>query len=321
MADDPPDGRLTAAVASASRARAAPRVAYVVLAHGEPVLLRGLIGAVAPAPVLLHVDSATDAATWTQMVAGLPGRVRLLPRRRSRWAGFGQVLAELDGLRVAVTLPVEHVVVMTGQDFPLVWPGHIEAFSAAHPGRSFAATFPIPTPFWEGDGGMRRFTHYNVALGRPFPVRRLRLPARRSLPAGMVPRGGSPYHLLAVEHVRAVLGFCDARPDVVRFWRTVWAPDESFLPSVLHACVPAAEVVNENLWFVDWPPGRAAHPRVLDLTDADRLADAAAAGAAAGGRARTKLFARKLDSVTSAGLLGVLADRVAGPDRSPRPQL
>ncbi len=280
------------------------RVAYVVLAHKEPELLA------APAPVLLHIDSATSRTTYRWMVTGLPEQVRLLPRRRSRWGGFGQVLAELDGLAAAAALDVDHVAVLTGQDFPLVAAGHIGAFSAAHTGRSFFATFPVPTPFWERGGGLRRFRHYNLALGRPFPVRRLRVPARRSPPAGVALRGGSPYHLLAADHVRAVLAYCNARPDVLRFWRTVWAPDESFLPSVLHSCVPAQEIINENLWFIDWPAAGGAHPRVLDLSDAPALADAVTSGADTGGRARTKLFARKLDSTTSADLLAVLRRRV-----------
>lgn len=293
------------------------RVAYVVLAHTEPELLRGLLGVLAPAPVLLHVDSATSAATYRRMVDGLPQGVRLLPRRRSRWGGFGQVLAELDGLAAAAVLDVDHVAVLTGQDFPLATADHIDAFSAAHPGSSFYATFPIPTPLWEGGGGLRRFRHFNVALGRPFPVRRLRVPARRSPPAGVALRGGSPYHLLAAGHVQAVLAFVHRRPEVLRFWRTVWAPDESFLPSVLHACVEAQEIVNENLWFIDWPPGGGAHPRVLDLTDAPALADAVTSGADAGGAARTKLFARKLDSTTSADLLTVLRRRVAANGHTP----
>lgn len=55
-----------------------------------------------------------------------------------------------------------------------------------------------------------------------------------------------------------------------------------------------------------WPSGGSAHPRVLDLDDAARLADAVAVGSLQGGRARRKLFARKVEATTSAALLDVL---------------
>lgn len=285
-----------------------PTVGYVVLAHKSPPLLRGLLARLGEAPVFLHIDRRTKPAVHAAMTKDLSASVTLLPRRRTRWGGLELVRAEFDGLRAALAAGADFIVVMTGQDTPLVSPREIIAFCRDHHGRSFYAISPLPVRYWGPDGGMKRFRHHNLALGPPWPIERFRIPIRRRLPKGLKLWSGNAYHLLAASHARAILALLDRRPELERFWRSVWIPDESFVATLLMNSVPRDEVVNENLWFIEWNEGGLKHPRVLDESHFERLQLARILGGGEGGQSRVKLFARKIDLPVSASLLHRLAE-------------
>jgi hypothetical protein len=49
--------------------------------------------------------------------------------------------------------------------------------------------------------------------------------------------------------VEAVLDFIQERPDVVRFFRTTWIPDETFFQTLVRHLVPEREIVSRSLTF------------------------------------------------------------------------
>src|SRR3954454_16524877 len=89
-------------------------LACVVLAHTDPEQVRRLVTALAPFPVFLHCDARTPDDVFARMTTDLPDRVRLMPRRRTAWARWENVAAELDGYRAAlVDTDASHVAVLT----------------------------------------------------------------------------------------------------------------------------------------------------------------------------------------------------------------
>ncbi len=68
-----------------------------------------------------------------------------------------------------------------------------------------------------------------------------RLGLERRLPAGLPLRIGSQWWALRRRTAEAVLAFCRSRPEVPRFFRTSWIPDETFFQTVVAHLVPAAE--------------------------------------------------------------------------------
>lgn len=277
--------------------------AFVILAHKRPGQVLRLIDSLGDAPTFLHVDDAARGDVFDALASGAHRRdtVRLLPRRRTGWAGWGIPEATLSGLGAAHAHGARHAVVLSGQDYPLVPPDAIQAFSQHNPERSFVSTWELPTPMWGRRGGMERVRYWH----QPIRGRRFRLPIPRRLPSGITPFGGSAWSMLSRRAIEDLNRFTSHRPDVVRFYRHTWIPDEMFIHTALMNARSAREIVNENLWFMDWGDG-GKHPRVLDADDSDALLEAAGEESETGGPARAKLFARKFDAAADSTILDVL---------------
>jgi hypothetical protein len=61
---------------------------------------------------------------------------------------------------------------------------------------------------------------------------------------------GSQWWCLRRRTIEAVLDFCDARRDVMRFFRTTWIPDETFFQTIVRHLVPDMEIRNRTLTFL-----------------------------------------------------------------------
>lgn len=89
-------------------------------------------------------------------------------------------------------------------------------------------------------------------------------PCRRQLPPGITPDGGSAHFLISRGAGEYLFEFLARRPDVLRFYRHTWMPTEMLFATLLrNAPFAAGDVIDENLWFIAWPPGDVKHPNVL----------------------------------------------------------
>lgn len=266
--------------------------AYVILAHKAPEQIGRLLQRLAPSAVFLHVDANTDEATFRAIRECLPGRdnVELLPRRPISWAGWSQVDATLAGLRAAVRAGADHVVTLSGQDYPLRSAPAIEHFLAAGDA-SFVSHWALPAPWFEGRGGLRRVRYWTATVAN----RRVAIPIPRPMPAGLRPFGGSAFLSLSRAVAAYVCHVADLRRDVVRFYQHTWLPAEMFLQTVIANSPYRDAVINESLWHIEWPPERGKHPRLLTSEALPRLIASAHGPSELGGYGRRKLFARKFD--------------------------
>jgi hypothetical protein len=69
------------------------------------------------------------------------------------------------------------------------------------------------------------------------------------VPADIQVMIGSQWWCLRRRTVEAVLDFIRDRPDVVRFFRTTWIPDETFFQTLVRHLVPDREIVSRSLTF------------------------------------------------------------------------
>ncbi len=287
-------------------APAAPGLACVVLAHADPVHARRLVAALDPFPVFLHCDARAPDVTCAEMTRDLPERVTLLPRRRTPWGSWAAVEAEVEGYRAALAAtPASHVALLTGSDYPVASSAAITGHLTHLAGRSVTDTRPLPLPQWRG-GGLWRLRYRFRTWGK----RMLVLPVPRRLPAGVVPAGGSQLKILARDDAAAVLHTVDTRPDLVRFWRRTWIPDETFVPSVLSTpgMAPgfADRQVRGTAWFIRWDDTPRKSPPWLTRADLPLLEEIRAA--APGGA--PVLFARKFSSTVDPAVLDEIDRRL-----------
>jgi hypothetical protein len=284
--------------------------AFVVLAHRGPEQVERLATRLRPHPVLLHVDAGVESAISTALAhAAARTGATLLPRHRSAWASWGIVSAQLEGMRAAIGRDDwSHLMVLSGQDYPLAPAAEIGAFLDAHPDTSFMARWPLPSRLWGRDGGMHRLRYRHRAVRG----RRAFLPVPRRLPHDLDPFGGSMYVCLSRAAVAEALRFVERRAEVARFYRRSWIPDEMFVPTAVMNSPARDGVVNESLSYIRWSEPGSRHPDVLRAGDLEALAEAAEGPSDVGGHGRRKLFARKLDAAADPRLLDLIDERLLG---------
>ncbi|MBA2475602.1 MAG: hypothetical protein H0V40_06580, partial [Actinobacteria bacterium] len=285
-------------------------IAYIVLAHKNPRQVARLVHALADedAAFYLHVDSKTPPTEYRELVAGVEdiGDLHHLPRVRTHWGGFGLVEATLAGIeRIAARRPVpSYTVLLTGQDYPIKSRRFIREFFEAHDGSSFVHYAPLPWQAWGPDGGFSRIESWHWPqrfLGRhlSFPNKHVRVPLRRRFPRGLHPFGGYQHWCLARRSVEYLAAAVEERPDVVSFFRHVYIPDETLIPTLLLNSPLRDTITRDDLKLVRWGEDRRIpHPRVLTAEDFDDIASA------------PDLYARKFDTALDARILDLIDERL-----------
>lgn len=297
-------------------------LAAVILAHRDAPQVRRLIGALDGLPITVHCDVKAPAAVAAEMMRDWDGRVQATPRRSGALASWSLMRIEIELLRAAVRQSAaEHIVVMSGSDYPLVGMAELERQLAAWSGRSYLFNAAIPYDSWSvprhPDGGAWRFQHRfltrhdDVISVRGVP---LRLPWRRPAPTGLALRASHAWKIISRADAERVLHVVDTRPDIVQFWRHTFIPEESFIASVLSSPeltgAPALPLCHRIPWFMRWSARGSHHPEWLNSDDFEAIALAAQRPAGTpenltpvDAPAPRPLFARKVSTDISAGLL------------------
>ena len=271
------------------------RIAYIISAYRLPAQLARLITRLESSGTtfVVHVDRRTPGSVFHEMVERTRGlEVTFLPRHRSPWGSFGHVEATLKGISHLLESQIgfDYAVLLTGQDYPMRSPRAIGRFLAAADGRSFMSSWPLPHPPWGRHGGLVRLARWHRVLGPRWA--RISIPARRRVPGGLVPYGGSPYWCFSRAAVEYVQRFVTERPDLLRFFRHVYIPDELMFQTILMNSALRDSIVNDNLRYVEW--GREPAPAVLTREDLPGML------------ASRALFARKFDETVDRAVLDEL---------------
>jgi hypothetical protein len=253
------------------------KASYIILAHQRPDLLARLVGALGESPIAVHIDAKSDMSLGE---IERRANVTLLPRRRCHWGLYDGLAVTVAALPWFLNSDSSHLIALSGQCYPLASQRAIGRRMAELGERSQIRAFPFPIEKWGEAGGYERITRHYFPSGRTRP-RSLRLLPRR-LPAGLHPHGGSAYWSLSRKHVAYIAEFLEKNPQVARFFRTTFAPDEMMFQTILANSPYAAEIVNQPTNYSTFKPNRA-NPEILQFDD---LAAALGSGA---------LFARKFE--------------------------
>ena len=229
-----------------------------------------------------------------------------MKREKSRWSSVGCVRAVLNAMaEIEKCDSIEHICLLSGQDYPIKPSEYIAAFLEENKGSTFMLGGPLPRLCWSGNGGLDRVNKYHVqflnsralreglnrVLGPMHPL----LP-KRTLPGQLKPHGGTFYFCLSRHVLRYILEFVRERPEYLRFHRFTLHPEEIFFQTiVMNAKDPSISdnILDRCLTYQNWPsigPAPAilteSHLPILEGSDC--------------------LFARKFDVKSSAELLDIL---------------
>ncbi len=195
------------------------------------------------APVVIHVDArvrSPEFAAFAKGLSDLPA-IRFAPRRACHWGTWSIVEATLVATRQLLDqFPgVGHVFLTCGAALPLRPVAELRSFLAARPDTDFIESVTTADVAWTVGGLDReRFT-----LSFPFAWRtqrslfdlwvrlQRRLGVRRRVPEGIAPHLGSQWWCLTRGTIERIMSDPDGQR-LVRYFRRVWIPDESYFQTV-----------------------------------------------------------------------------------------
>ncbi len=267
----------------------------ILLLHDDPANAERLISLLLAGgvDVVVHIDRKAGRALETRLrEAFRHRRVAFARRMNAQWGTYALVRAALNALDTIRRLDwrPDYVTLLSGSDFPIRSADALRDFLAAHRGLDFIESKPISVPWVRGGLQVERFEHYffldwrrrkrlfNLAYRAQRAVTRVTGPRRRS--AGVALHLGSQWWTLRWSTCAAILDLIPERPDLVRFFRWAWIPDESFFQTLVRLVRDADEVADANLTYYEFD--ELGRPLVLYDDHAEHL------------RAQPYFFARKL---------------------------
>ena len=269
------------------------RIAYLILAHKNPLQLERLIQAMDhPAfDYYIHVDKKTGIEPFQYL--SKKDRVFLIRNRiKVFWGRYSLVQATLNGIEEIVSGgkygEYDYVHVMSAQDFPIRPATYIYEYISDRKGIEFITCLRESDQHeWWKDAALHtwRYNFHNWLIPGKY---RLEALANRVLPARKYPIpdhevvGHSNWFTITIGCARYMLAFLKEHPEVVRFFRYVWGADELIFSKVIYNSSYGGKI-EDNLVYIDWSEA-VANPKLLTSGDFPALI------------ASDKLFARKFDT-------------------------
>ncbi|MBF2026257.1 MAG: hypothetical protein IGS48_05755 [Oscillatoriales cyanobacterium C42_A2020_001] len=280
-------------------------IAYIISAYKYPQQLARLVYRLNTNSVsfFIHVDRKTNNQIFDEMRHLLKdfSNVYFLDRHACYWGDFGHVEATLKGLRAISNYGIkyDYVFLLTGQCYPIKSNSKIVDFLSQSNGLSYMSYYPV------GASWMKRIDRWHFRLFAryylTFPNKFLPLHLRRPLASKFEPyyRGSSYWclHRNCIEYILDFLNNDDAtyRGRFLNFFKGVYIPDEFFFHTILLNSPLKQDIINNDLWYIQWPPGSyVPSPRILNQFDFDDLMNC------------DQLFARKFDPLQDSQILEMI---------------
>ncbi len=240
------------------------KIAFILLCHKDPdaiILQAERLTAVGDC-MAIHFDASADPKAYTQIRKALddnPNVAFAKKRIKCGWGEWSLVEATLQAMRAAVDeFPrATHFYMLSGDCMA------IKSSSYAHEvldvqdvdyieSFDFFGSDWIKTGMkkdrliyrhWFNERQNKRLFYFSYEMQKKFGW-------KRDIPADLQMMIGSQWWCLRRRTVEWVLDFAKARPDVMRFFRTTWIPDETFFQTLVRHLVPSDEIRTRTLTFL-----------------------------------------------------------------------
>lgn len=240
------------------------RIAFILLCHKNPdAIIRQAEQLTAAGDfIAVHFDASADAADYAAISAALGQNSNVTFARKRVKCGWGEwslVQATLNAVEAAVDAfpQATHFYMVSGDCMPIKSAGFAHQFLDDHD-NDFIESYDffdsnwIKTGFREERLIYRHFFNERTQKRRFYTALGLqqRLGLTRKVPDDVAVMIGSQWWCLRRRTVEALLSFIRERPDVMRFFRTTWIPDETFFQTLVRHLVPGREIDCRTLTFL-----------------------------------------------------------------------
>lgn len=260
----------------------------------------------------IHVDKRSDDQVFQVIkdALGSDDNVWLLKRHASYYGSFGHVRATLKGMDLILrsNSDFDYVVLLTGQDYPIKPNPYIQDYLTKNYGKSFISHYTLDDPYagkwrerlgrlyyftekgshtYPGDKLIRHFLFKFWKISKSNQDREL------FFPAGFTPFFGNAYWVLHRKHIEYIVKFIRQNPGYVSFFKHTRVPDEVFFHSILLNSGDCSDIVNDDLFFIDWSEHKSS-PTTLTVKHLTQIKNA------------QDLFARKFDITVDSTILNLI---------------
>lgn len=239
------------------------KIAFILLCHKDPdaVVLQARRLVAAGAYVSVHFDANAPAA----MFASIQDQLRDVPqvtldavRVRCGWGEWSLCKATLNACQAALEAfpDATHFYMLSGDCASIKSAAYAHTLLQAGD-RDFIESFDFFTSDWIKTGLKRErliYRHPFNERGRKrlfYATMRLQrqLGLEAKIPDDLQIMVGSQWWCLRRKTIEKLFEFLSQRPDVVRFFRWTWIPDETFFQTLVRHLVPSVEIENRSLTF------------------------------------------------------------------------
>ena len=262
------------------------KIAYLLLCHknADSVVAQAKALVAAGDAVAIHFDKRGAASEFEKIRGALSGEPSVAFARRVAcgWGEYSLVQASLNLIEAARRSfeGVTHYFLMSGDCFPIKSSAFIK--NALAPSdrdyieiNDFLDSDWIKTGLKEDRLVYRHFVNERersrIFYGMLDLQRKLGL--KRPIPKGVRVKIGSQWWLLRAETIERMIAYMKKRPDVVRFFKTTWIPDEIMFQTIAYHCAPLEEISSHPptaLVFSDYGIPVVFYPDHRDLLRGER---------------------------------------------------
>lgn len=244
------------------------KIAYLVIAHKDPDLLKKAIAALSceDCSFFIHIDQKSDIKQFSSI--GGEGIVFCENRVSVHWGEFSVVQAVLVLLRQALEdkQHYDYFVLLSGSDYPLRSGKYIHTFLENSSGSEFMSLVKMPAP----GKPISRINTLRYPSDKPIRRFAVRVLAKLGLAqrdykkylCGLEPYSGDMWWALTGKACQYILEFIERNPQVEKYFQNTVAPDESFFQTILGNSKFGSQI-RRNVVYADWST-RGSHPAMID---------------------------------------------------------
>jgi hypothetical protein len=240
------------------------KIAFILLSHKDPraIIEQAERLTAAGDYIAIHFDARSPKADYDMIRGALAGNPSVAFARKRVKAGWGEwslVAGTLEAVKAAVdAFPrATHFYMVSGDCMAIKSAEYAHEFLDQHD-----VDYIESYDFFEGDWiktGMKEdrliYRHYvnertHKRLFYASYEWQKKLGLKRRIPADLQMMIGSQWWCLRRRTIEWILDFVGRRPDVMRFFRTTWIPDETFFQTLVRHMVPTDEISTRTLTFL-----------------------------------------------------------------------
>ncbi|MAQ86332.1 MAG: glycosyl transferase [Maritimibacter sp.] len=240
------------------------KIAFILLCHKDPasVIAQAERLTARGDYISIHFDGRASKEHYDTIRAALkdnPSVAFAARRMKCGWGEWSLVEATLQAVMAAVEkFPrATHFYMLSGDCMSIKSAAYAHAFLDAED-VDYIESFDFFESDWIKTGMKGDRLHYrhwfnerkNKFLFYASHKVQKKLRLSRQVPSDVQVMIGSQWWCLRRRTIEWILDFIQARPDVIRFFRTTWIPDETFFQTLVPHLVPQSEIRTRTLTFL-----------------------------------------------------------------------